>query len=301
MSSALLLQGDPPTFKLPEFPAELFGSSPSLAAVLPEPAVRYYIADELWNSFTKEQVNAQIARLKATGRWHLPNGGGEYTIRVSWGIGEQDGGNPNAVFAAQAHSFLDFDMRGNKVVRITHVVRRQHPGLSPAHKQEYLGYDPELSPTVYNVASRTAWWEQGGWLCDRTEFVGYALSACTKFAQNVLAVLIIILQDRSVHRVEVKPREPSKKWKRLGLASPSNAREITMYCPRRVYTGKHGGTHASPRMHYRAEHTKMQPHGPGNKLRKEITVAATWINAADVDAAELGTPIKRYNLVGGQP
>ena len=54
-------------------------------------------------------------------------------------------------------------------------------------------------------------------------------------------------------------------------------------------------------MHYRAEHTKMQPHGPGNKLRKEITVVSTWINAADVDTAELGTPIKRYNLVGGQP
>jgi hypothetical protein len=262
-----------------------------------EPSVRYYITDELWNSFTKEQVNAQMARLKETGRWHLPNGGGEYTMRISWGTGEGDNDDPRAVIAAQAHSFLDLDMRGNKVVRITHVVRRQFPGLSPAQKQEYLGYDPELNPTVYNVASRTSWWEQGGWLCDRTEFVGYALSECTKYAQNVLAVLIIILQDRSVHRVEVKPREPSKKWKRLGLASPSNAREITMYCPRRVNTGKHGGAHASPRMHYRAEHTKMQPHGPGNKLRKEITVAATWINAADVDAAELGTPIKRYNLV----
>lgn len=293
------MAGDGRVGWLPEFPAELFGSSPSSAQAPHAPPVRYRISDELCSSFTKEQVNAQIVRLKETGRWHLPNGGGEYTMRIFWGAGEEEDSNPRAVTAPQAHSFVDLDMHGDEVVRITHVVRRQYPGLSPAQKQEYLGYDPELNPTVYNVASRISWWEQGGWLCDRTEFLGYDLSACTTYAQNVLAALIIILQDRSVHRVEVKPGESSKKWKRLGLASQNNPREITMYCPRRVYAGEHGGTHASPRMHYRAEHTRMQAHGPDYTLRKEITVGAMWINAADVDPSELGTPIKAYKLVGG--
>jgi hypothetical protein len=38
------------------------------------------------------------------------------------------------------------------------------------------------------------------------------------------------------------------------------------YVPRRIYTGEgHGGTHASPIMHYRAEHIRQQAIGPRGK------------------------------------
>jgi hypothetical protein len=78
--------------------------------------------------------------------------------------------------------------------------------------------------------------------------------------QHVIDVLIVILQDRNVNRVESEPRPPSKKWKRSGFYhSAQDVTETTLYCPRRISTADHGGTHASPRMHYRAEHTKMQP------------------------------------------
>jgi hypothetical protein len=77
--------------------------------------------------------------------------------------------------------------------------------------------------------------------------------------------------------------------------------QITLYCPRRVSTANHGGTHASPKMHFRAEHTRQQPYGPRKSPSyREIVIEGTWINAADVDVSELGTPIKLYKLVGGE-
>jgi hypothetical protein len=45
--------------------------------------VRYTITDELWESFTIEQVNKQIARLRETGRFRPPNNGGPFTVRLS--------------------------------------------------------------------------------------------------------------------------------------------------------------------------------------------------------------------------
>ena len=62
-----------------EFPAHLFANNAPA-----DPVVRYHITDDLWNSFAVEQVAAQKARMIETGRWHLPNNGGAYTIRASW-------------------------------------------------------------------------------------------------------------------------------------------------------------------------------------------------------------------------
>ena len=45
--------------------------------------VRYTITDELWESFTIEQVNKQIAQLRETGRFRTPNNGGPFTVRLS--------------------------------------------------------------------------------------------------------------------------------------------------------------------------------------------------------------------------
>ena len=48
-----------------------------------EIAVRYAIDDELWESFTVEQVTKQIGRLRETGRFRAPNNGGPFVVRVS--------------------------------------------------------------------------------------------------------------------------------------------------------------------------------------------------------------------------
>ena len=54
-------------------------------------------------------------------------------------------------------------------------------------------------------------------------------------------------------------------------------------------------------MHFRAEHTRQQPYGPRKSPSyRQIVIEGTWINAADVDVSELGTPIKLYKLVGGE-
>ena len=46
--------------------------------------VRYAIDDELWESFTIEQVTKQIGRLRETGGFWAPNDGGPFVVRVSY-------------------------------------------------------------------------------------------------------------------------------------------------------------------------------------------------------------------------
>jgi hypothetical protein len=274
-----------------------------------EPPVRYFITPELRDSFSEEQIKLQTQRLMESGRWHLPNNGGAFTMRIALeGSFEYTDRAPEdavALNAALIQTLIDFEMDGDKVLRITHLVRRQYPGLSADQKQEILGHPiVKREPQCYREATLIAWWERGSWLCERGEVIGATLSDLAKRAPAILDMLVIILQDRSVHRIDVEPREPSAKWKRLGLAKDRpdlHVQDVTLYCPRRVYTGEQGGTHASPRMHYRAEHLRMQPYGEGRKFRKEVTIAAQWINAADVDPAEFDTPIRHVKLVGGEP
>lgn len=42
--------------------------------------------------------------------------------------------------------------------------------------------------------------------------------------------------------------------------------------------GPQGGTHASPKVHYRLGHVRSQRHGPGNTLRKDIWIEPVWVN-----------------------
>jgi hypothetical protein len=46
-------------------------------------SVRYTIDDELWESFTVEQVTKQIKRLRETDRFREPNNGDPFVVRVS--------------------------------------------------------------------------------------------------------------------------------------------------------------------------------------------------------------------------
>jgi hypothetical protein len=277
--------------------------TPPLAAPAPLPvnstSVRYHITDELWDTFTEEQVAKQATRLRETGRYHLPNGG-KFTIRISydaianyvgqnWDRGKDD--------RAPFQSFFNYDVRGSDPPHITQVLRHHYPNLSVAKRQEFLGYPFPTDNPVYLAETNVAWWEND-WICDRVELrPGDDLSALISIAPTLIDVLVILLQDARTHKVEIEPCRPSKLHKLgIGKRRPDvgdSTPEIVLHILRRIYTGEWGGTHASPRLHYRAEHIRQQAIGSrGEGRHKEIVIEGTWVNATDVDPTELGTPIK---------
>jgi hypothetical protein len=50
-----------------------------------------------------------------------------------------------------------------------------------------------------------------------------------------------------------------------------------------------GGTHASPRLHWRRGHVRSQPHGPRWSLRKPVWIEPLLIGLQDATGAEEGT------------
>ena len=88
-------------------------------------AVRYTIDDELWKSFTVEQVNKQIGLLRETGRFRPPNNGDPFVVRVSQYalmgdpafIAQRDllvkQGHPNVSRTEDAQCFYDFSFDGD--------------------------------------------------------------------------------------------------------------------------------------------------------------------------------------------
>lgn len=313
-----------PNAVLGEFPAHLFPRP----APSPLPAgIRYYITDDLWNSFSEEQVAEQKARMIETGRWFPPSK--PFILRLPFatlfeqaGVGFNQeacigqtqlaavaqGVNPDSIETfrdLRSENYVDLHFVGGKATKVYQVIRRQFPGWSTAEKHAFIAGTFKAPPSAL-YANLAQWWERGSWCCERWDMLACTgLDVLKAFAeQQATDMLTIILQDRSIDRVEIEPREDSAKFKRLRLAeqrSDNHPHETVLYCPRRVYTGEQGGTHASPKMHYRAEHVRQQPHGPNRTLRKEIVIAAQWINAADIDPAELGTPVRLYKLVPGEP
>lgn len=203
--------------------------------------------------------------------------------------------------ADNIETFVDAVISDGKLITHHHSIRRQFPGKSVFQKQMILRSGIKAPPSKRYYGLRE-WWERGGWLCERwnvwTEGHPDSAKLHTFIEQQAVDVLTIILHDRSVCRVDIEPKADAPNWPLLRLTDerPAIPTEITLHCPRRVYTGDNGGTHASPRAHYRAEHLRQQAHGPGRSLRKEIVIAAQWINAADIDPSELGTPIRHYKL-----
>lgn len=284
---------------LGDFPAHLFGLQDT-PTPRPTPP-RFHISDDLWNGYNVEQVAKHKARLIETGRWLLPNGGGEYVVRLTIeALRPVFGKIPES---ADAQLFYDFEFDGNEYVDTTCVFKKRYSGCPFSERQAALEEFAKQSPVEWSWRTFIAapkWWD-GEWMCFRLHStLGEETAAAAR------DVLIMALQDRSVQKIEAEPRKPSKLWK-LGIGkkrhddAPSDTREVTLYCPRRVSTANHGGTHASPKMHFRAEHTRQQPYGPRKSPSyREIVIEGTWINAADVDVSELGTPIKLYKLVGGE-
>lgn len=305
-----------------EFPAHLFSQQmplPGGALVFHEggghirrlPRTRYTIAPELVAGFSHEQVYAQECRLKETGRWIIPNGGAEFTLRIADKKDEPEEKNPGlspllpgqeCLLASRRNGFMDLD-----VIHVTdpdgtvhpeykafQIVRRQYRGLTADLKSDILAHDTN---------SGILWWEKGDWLCLMRHRV--LSSEELNLASHHYAMLVISLLDRVVNKVETTShRAKSKKLARAGLNRQQPAddgiQRITLYCPGHFTRADGGSGQGAPkRMHYRAEHVKMQPHGPRNTLRKQITVEAVWVNAEGLDAATLGTPIRHIKLTAG--
>jgi hypothetical protein len=301
--------------KLGEFPADLFktsGTSPPTERT--EPKVLYYITRELASAYSKEQLALQVERLKATGRWHPPSG--DFTIRTNMPgdahVIHLDDDRPLpdgcTVFdPTERQSFCDYVMDGETFVRAVHLERGRYPGLTPRTKQGLLkgSCGPGNQPwPFYDYSTRRMWWERDGWICDQVDYASIICGSPDEYhARCALELLVVILHDRNTLKVETRPPLRSNHLKRFGLnkQQPEGVQEITLYCPGHFSTADGDGTHARPRMRYRAEHLRNQPYGPrNNPTYREIVIEAQWINAADVDPSELGTPNRIVKLVGGE-
>ena len=291
-----------------------------------EIAVRYAIDDELWESFTVEQVTKQIGRLRETGRFRAPNNGGPFVVRVSHYalMGDLDVSNhtdqlleispaivssrdrdlldkqgPRTIPNTQnSQRFYDFSFDGDTLT-ITLLSRLRLLGSLNWTTQQRQDYERAAAEALRDATIDRIWWERD-YVCIRCQI---PQAECGReIAEMAANVVVILLQDRTANKIEIEPSRRSKLnlkflQRRPQIPNDENAREIFLTIPRRVYTktsGKGGKSHAPPRMHYRAEHVRQQPYGPRSAPSyREIVIAGTWINASDVSPAERGTPITR--------
>jgi hypothetical protein len=294
------------------------GLAAEVAKMIDSPLVRYRITNDLWNTFTVEQVKKQIQRLRETGRLVIPNNGEPFTVRLDYhalmdqsfpGRIENEFGGP-VDDDPNYQSYLDFHFCGFICINITSVLRERHRGVPLSRTQEML--DTEAAAIVdgekiarghdarkFDEIIRKTWREKD-WFCFESQLHPKEVQEWMECGVAGLAafVLVILLHDRATHKEIVEPRK--SKLHKLGIGKPrpeyEDLPEVTLYVPRRVYEklggGRHKpGHHKPPRMHYRAEHVRQQVVGPrGAGQHKEIVIEGTWVN---FDPAEAGTPIKR--------
>lgn len=256
------------------------------------PKLRYSVDVTLAESFTGEQIAAQKARMEATGRWIPPNSGQPFTIRFEQ---QADTHVTKTGTTIKRVTYLDLHYYDDNSFVPMLSSRNLIRGLRDGEKREMM--------KVLPAGAVRGWWERDwAWFIEafREPKQEPGVMSTPEFAGYSFDMLVIILQDRATRKIEVEPRSMAR-MQRAGLVDsrPIIEKEIALYCPRRVSTADHGGTHASPHFHYRAEHRRQQPCGPGRAQRKEITIAAQFINAEDIDPAQLGEPVfKRYKIRG---
>jgi hypothetical protein len=266
-------------------------------------AVRYTIDDELWQSFTIEQVTKQIERLRATGRFRSPNNGGAFVVRVSCYALADPAVQGNPVVPnnqKNLHQFYDFGITGN-TLSATHLARFRRPGSLKWTTRQRQDHERAMAEGMKDRAVERIWWEKD-YICVRSwlpptefqEYEGVAIMAAD--------VVVILLQDRTANKIEIAPsKRPTLDLKFLNrrpqIPNSENLLEIVLTIPRCVYpktSGKTGKPHGPHRMHYRAEHVRQQPYGSRSATSyKEIVIAGMWINANDIPPAERGTPLTR--------
>jgi hypothetical protein len=241
--------------------------------------------------------------------YRLPSG--EFAVRLFFetvvDMGNFRARNPDYVERANGlNSYFEFRFVGDKLVGIDQLLHYHMPNRSAEFKLRTLELykDPSniRQPELADIGGVTAWWD-GDEVYSRlpllptTDDFKLLSEKSSVYARDLLACL---LYDRSIHRVESEPRnQPMRRRQLFNPDAEQSVQKITMYVPRRVSTADRGGTHASPKMHFRAEHTRQQPYGPRKSPSyREIVIAGKWINAADIDPSELGTPGRTVTLRG---
>jgi hypothetical protein len=152
----------------------------------------------------------------------------------------------------------------------------------------------------------STWWERD-FFCMRSMVSDDVAESGKTLANMAAGVVVILLQDRHVNKIDVAPKARPKlnlKFLQQRPQAPDDeiVNEIQLTIPGRVYkgTGKHGEGHK--RMHYRAEHVRRQPYGPRSTPQyREIVIPGMWINADDVPPEERGTPVRNYRFTGVRP
>jgi hypothetical protein len=296
----------PPRGGLGDFPAHLFTPEPVASG-----PTTYHITDDLWSAYSREQLALQTKRLKSTDRYRLPSG--EFIVRLFFetvvDMERYVARNPGYVPRPDLDSYFDFHYVGDELTGIDQVVCFRYPEFSVSAEwrlRALANFSDPMSvkdPDPFDLSGMVAWWDSDHVIACRLPVIitrddGKQLAE--DLGDEARDLLACLLYDRSIYRVESEPRnQPHRHKNLLGPSAQQRVQQITMYVPRRVSTADHGGTHASPKMHFRAEHTRQQPHGPrSNPSYREIVIAGKWINAADIDPSELGTPQRTVVLRG---
>jgi hypothetical protein len=274
-------------------------------------AVRYTIDDELWESFTVEQVNKQIGLLRETGRFRPPNNGDPFAVRVSQyalmgdpaSVAQRDvlvkQGHPNVSRTEDAQCFYDFSFDGD-TVSTTVVTRLRLPGSLNWKPQQRGEYERKIADVLlWKEKIIRIWWEKD-YVCVRCQVPQGECEEHPEIAWMAANVVVILLQDRTANKIEIEPKR-SKTLnlnfikRRPKITDSENAHEIVLTIPRRVYkSDKTGKPHGPHRMHYRGEHVRRQQIGPRSAPSyKDVVIPGMWINASDISPADLGTPITR--------
>jgi len=260
--------------------------------------VRYAIDDDLWESFTVEQVKKQIARLHETGRFREPNNGGPFVVRVS----------QYAMSGEEQYIdkiFYDFSFDGAAWTDLTVVTRVKCSGSLTWTTRQRQDKEIATREALWDEGVVQIWWERDD-MCVRSQVPEFECEEYREIAWMAANVVVILLQDRTANKIVIAPRtQPQLRLKfiqrRPQIPNNENVGEILLTIPRRVYTGTSDGkarkAHGPHRMHYRAEHVRQQPYGPRSApIYREIVIAGMWINASDVPLAERGTPMRHYRF-----
>ena len=258
----------------------------SVPLVEPPKCPVYWITDELYNSMSVQQVNKQIAFMFESGE-PVYGPEGEYLVRVS--IEAMSGTK------AKRHPgfFLHALFSGTELLEVYRITEIDCTGVPLSNR-------PKLMEGLKQSVIERAMTETPHWLehmpalyFERNKVISYSHEGlideetrdCVR--RWFASLILVLLHDARTHKEIIEPRRPPMSAIGRKLAARRFERTdlppvITLHIPKRVYTGEHGGTHASPMMHFRAGHFRDQPVGPrGYGQVKRIRIEGMWINKAD--------------------
>jgi hypothetical protein len=192
--------------------------------------VRFAIDDNLWQSFTVEQVTTQIKRLRETGRFWSPNHGSPFVVRVSQYalMGDTElrrewvkQGHPNVSRTEDAQCFYDFHFEGDDdaLINITVAIRHRIIGSLHWTTQAREEFERAVAENLSNEEIIQIWWEKD-YVCTRVRLPQDEWQE----NHNMMAanVVVMLLQDRTANKIEIEPKKKIKTPSKLYSAATNN-------------------------------------------------------------------------------